>query len=173
MEFRKMITITLYTRQQKRHRCIEPSFGLCGRGRMWDELGEWHWNMYNIIYETSHQSRFDAQYWMLGAGELGRPRGMVWRGRREEGSGWGTHVYLWWIHFDIWQDQYNIVKLKHKIKFYKNKKNNKKNFNMSHTILLSYFAWIMGCYCFAENMQNFNILVFLSISLLFILNCEI
>ena len=24
-------------------------------------------------------------------------------GRREEGSGWGTHVYLWRIHFDIWQ----------------------------------------------------------------------
>ena len=23
--------------------------------------------MYNIMYETSHQSRFDAQYWMLGA----------------------------------------------------------------------------------------------------------
>ena len=21
------------------------------------------------------------------------------------------HVYLWWIHFDIWQNQYNIVKL--------------------------------------------------------------
>ena len=36
---------------------------------------------------------------------------MVWGGRREEGSGWGTHVYLWQIHFDIWQNQYNIVKL--------------------------------------------------------------
>ena len=59
----------------------------------------------------SHQSRFDAQYWMLGAGTLGRPRGMVWGGRREEDSGWGTHVYLWQIHFDIWQNQYNIVKL--------------------------------------------------------------
>ena len=41
---------------------------------------------------------------------------MVWGGRREEGSGWGTHVYLWWIHFDIWQNQHNIVKLKNKIK---------------------------------------------------------
>ena len=29
----------------------------------------------------------------LGAGALGRPRGMVWGGMREEGSGWGTHVY--------------------------------------------------------------------------------
>ena len=53
---------------------------------------------------------------MLGAGALGRPRGMVWGGRREEGSGWGTHVYLWWIHFDTWQNQYNIVKLKNKKK---------------------------------------------------------
>ena len=39
---------------------------------------------------------------------------MVWGGRREEGSGWGTRVYLWWIHVDIWQNQYNIVKLKNK-----------------------------------------------------------
>ena len=66
---------------------------LCGRGRGWDDLGEWYWNMYNIIHEMSHQSRFDAWYWMLGAGALGRPRGMVWGGRREEDSGWGTHVY--------------------------------------------------------------------------------
>ena len=37
-------------------------------------------------------------------------------GRREEGSGWGTHVYLWQIHFDIWQNQYNIEKFKNKKK---------------------------------------------------------
>ena len=53
---------------------------------------------------------------MLGAATLGQPRGMVWGGKREEGSGWGTHVYLWQIHFDIWQNQYNIVMLKNKIK---------------------------------------------------------
>ena len=40
----------------------------------------------------------------LGPSALGRPRGMVWGGRREEGSGWGTHIYLWRIHFDIWQN---------------------------------------------------------------------
>ena len=123
MEFRKMVTITLYTRQQKRHWCIEQSFVLFGRGREWDDLGEWHWNMYNIIYETSRQSRFDAQYWMLGAGALGRLRGMVWGARREEGSEWGTHVYLWQIHVNIWQNQYNIFKLKNKIKYiYKKRK---------------------------------------------------
>ena len=27
--------------------------------------------MCNIMYETSRQSRFDARYWMLGAGALG------------------------------------------------------------------------------------------------------
>ena len=48
------------------------------------------------------QSRFDEPYWMLGAGALGRPRGMVRGGRREEGSGWGTSVYLWQIHVDVW-----------------------------------------------------------------------
>ena len=41
---------------------------------------------------------------------------MVRGGRREEGSGWGTRVYLWQTHVDIWQNQYNIVKLKNKIK---------------------------------------------------------
>ena len=32
-----------------------------------------------------------------------------------EGGGWGsqdggTCVHLWWIHVDVWQNQYNIVK---------------------------------------------------------------
>ena len=30
---------------------------------------------------------------------------MICGARREEGSGWGAHVYLWQIHFDIWQNQ--------------------------------------------------------------------
>ena len=51
---------------------------------------------------------------MLGAGALGRLRGMVRGRRREEASEWGTRVYLWWIHFDIWQNQHKIVKLKNK-----------------------------------------------------------
>ena len=46
--------------------------------------------MYNIMYEISHQSRFDARYWMLVAGALGRPRGMVRGGRRVQV---GEHVY--------------------------------------------------------------------------------
>ena len=59
-----------------------------------------------------------------------RPRGM----RREEGSGWGTHIYLWRIHFDIWQNQYNIVKFKNKIKL--KKKRNECN---------QVFSWHLKC----------------------------
>ena len=30
-EFRKMVMITIYAKQKKRHRCIEQTFGLYGR----------------------------------------------------------------------------------------------------------------------------------------------
>ena len=40
---------------------------------------------------------------------------------KEGGSGWGTRVHPWWIHVDVWQNQYSIVKEK-KIKLKKKKK---------------------------------------------------
>ena len=43
-----------------------------------------------ISYMKRRQSRLDARYWMLGAGVLGRPRGMVWGGRRIQD---GEHMY--------------------------------------------------------------------------------
>ena len=36
------VTTTLYARRQKRHRCKEQTFGLCGRRRGWDDLREQH-----------------------------------------------------------------------------------------------------------------------------------
>ena len=36
-----MVTITLYAKQKKRHRCTEQTFGLCGRRRGWDVLREY------------------------------------------------------------------------------------------------------------------------------------
>ena len=70
------------------------------------------WGDESILKLTLNGCTYLKIYW---------PRGMVWGGRREEGSGWGTHVYLWQIHFDIRQNQYNIVKL-NKIKFKKIRK---------------------------------------------------
>ena len=119
MEFRKRVTITIYVRQKKRHRCKEQTFGLCGRGRGWDDLREWHWNMYIIICETDHQSRFDAWDRVLSVGALGWPWGMGWGGRREGGSGWGTDVHPWLIHVNVWQKplQYcKVISLQLKLK---------------------------------------------------------
>ena len=75
-----MVMTTLYTRQQKRHRCQEQTFGLCGRQWGWDDLGEQHWNMYITICETDDQSKFDAWNRALKPGALGQPRGMGWGG---------------------------------------------------------------------------------------------
>ena len=50
---------------------------------------------------------------------------MIWGGWWEGGSGLGAHVHLWWIHVNVWQNQYSIVKQKNKIK--KSKKQKHKN----------------------------------------------
>ena len=46
----------------------------------------------------------------LGLVHWNDPEGWYRGGRREGGSGWGTRVPPWWIHVDVWQNQYNIVK---------------------------------------------------------------
>ena len=58
--------------------------------------------------DTQIREAFHILGSMHGTGCLGLvhwddPEG-GWGGRREEGSGWGTRVYLWRIHFDIWQN---------------------------------------------------------------------
>ena len=74
---------------------------------------------------------------------------------REEGSGWGTHVYLWQIHFDIWQNQYNIVKLKNKIKL------KKKNYSLKGELSLLTWAHFSNFLLLIEFLVNFvtNILI--------------
>ena len=48
---------------------------------------------------------------VLGAGALGRPRGIVWRGRWEAGSGWGIHVIPWLIHVNVRQKPLQYFKV--------------------------------------------------------------
>ena len=36
---------------------------------------------------------------------------MGWRGRREGGSGWGTHVNPWLIHLNVWQKPLQYCKV--------------------------------------------------------------
>ena len=95
MEFRKMVTITLYERQQKRHRCIEQSLGLCGklgRGVGGDDLGEWHWNMYNIILKQIASSGSMHDTGCLGLVHWDDPERWYGEGR-VRGVQDGEHVY--------------------------------------------------------------------------------
>ena len=48
---------------------------------------------------------------MLGAGALGRPRGIGWRGRWEWGLGWGIHVNPWLIRVNVWQKPLQYCKV--------------------------------------------------------------
>ena len=48
---------------------------------------------------------------VLGAGALGRPRGMGWGGRWEGGPGGGTHVNPWLIHVTVWQKPLQYCKV--------------------------------------------------------------
>ena len=48
---------------------------------------------------------------VLGAGALGRPRGMGWGGRWQGGSGWGIHVNPRLISFNEWQKPLQYCKI--------------------------------------------------------------
>ena len=104
-----MVTTNLYVRQQKRHTCIEQSFGLCGRGRgtIWEN------GIKTCI--ISYKKRIASPGSMQDTGSLGLvhwddPEGWYGEGGGRGGSGWGTRVHPWRMHVDVWQNQYNIVK---------------------------------------------------------------
>ena len=80
-----MVMTTLYARQPKRHRCIEQSFGLCGRG------GGMIWETGIEACIISHKKQISSPGSMQDIGSLGLvcwddPEG--WYG---EGGGRGVH----------------------------------------------------------------------------------
>ena len=55
----------------------------------------------SIICQVGLSNRLLASLKHAGHECTGRPRGIGWRGRWEGGSGWGTHVNPWLIHFNV------------------------------------------------------------------------
>ena len=84
--------MTLYARQQKRHRCKEQTFGLCGRRWGWDDLREWHWNMYIIICETDINRGSMHETRCSGLVHWDDPEGWDGEGGGREGQD-GEHMY--------------------------------------------------------------------------------
>ena len=141
MESRKMVTKTLYARQQKRHRCIEQSFGL------WERTREgWYGRMvlkhvnYHMCKESPAQVGCMRQ--VLRPGALGRPRGMGWRGRWERGSGWGIHVYPRLIHVNVWQEPLQCCEVV-SLQLIKKKKKDKNSYLIKQVCLNQVnFTWL-------------------------------
>ena len=66
-------------------------------------------------YIKSYKKRITSPGSMQDTGSLGLvhwddPEGWYEEGGGRGGSGWGTRVHPWWMHVDVWQNQYNIVK---------------------------------------------------------------
>ena len=84
MEFRKMAMITLYVRQQKRHRCIEQSF------RLWEKARVGWFERIALKHVYYHMwKRSPVQVWRMRQGAQGWCTGMTQRNGmgREVGGG--------------------------------------------------------------------------------------
>ena len=96
-----MVTITLYAKQKKRHRCTE-FWTLWEKVRVGclERTASKH-----VYYLGLHRSpsQVGCIRQVLGPGALGRLRVIGWIGRWEGGSGWGTHVNPWLIHVNVRQ----------------------------------------------------------------------
>ena len=72
MEFRKVVMITLYARQQKRHRCIEQSFGL-----FWERARAGWYGRLALKHVNYHMwNESPVQVWCMIQGAWGWCTGM-------------------------------------------------------------------------------------------------
>ena len=89
------------------------------QNRLLDSVGEGEGGM---IWENgtetciiSYKKRIASPGLMQVTGCLGlvhwdNPEGWYGEGGGRGGSGVGAYVHLWWIHVDVWQNKYSIVK---------------------------------------------------------------
>ena len=103
---------------------------------------------------------------VLRPGALGRPRGIGWRGRWKGGSGWGTHVNPWLIHFSVWQNplQYCKVICLQLIKKLKKKKQWHLFNNLSIFFLEISFCETIFHYCICLSLLLLNMHLFWRLS---------
>ena len=94
---------------------------------------------------------------VLRAGALGRPRGMGWGGRREGGSGWGTHVNPWLIHVNVWQKPLQYCKVI-SLKLIKINEKKKKRTDSRDSLFKSQHGYLL----YMESTANYLVSVFFS-----------
>ena len=110
MDFRKMVMITLYAWQKKRHKYRTDFWTLWEKVRVgWSEITASK-HVYCQVWNRS-PVQVGCMRKVLGAGALGWPRGMGWEGRWEGGSRWGTHVNPWLIYVNVCQKTLQYCKV--------------------------------------------------------------
>ena len=100
MEFRKMVMITLYAKQKKRHRCTEQTLDSVGEG----EGGMFRKNRIEIcilsivkqITSPGWMHETSAQAWYTRKTQRNRVEREV-----GEGIGLGIHITPWLIHVNV------------------------------------------------------------------------
>ena len=84
--------MTLYARQQKRHRYKEQTFGFCGRRQGWDDLRESHETCILPYMKQITSPGLMHETGCSGLVHWDDPEGWDEKGGGRWGSGWGTHV---------------------------------------------------------------------------------
>ena len=108
MEFWKMVPMILHAGQQGRHRCKTQTFELSRRKSGWDDLRQYHWNMYITICKIDDQ----LQVWCMKQSIQSRYSGTTQdRVGRKVGKGvqnCGGHLYTggWFMLMYGKQSQY-------------------------------------------------------------------
>ena len=105
-----MVMITLYAKQKKTQMYRTDFWTLWEKARVgcFERTASKH--VYYLGWNRS-PAQVGCMRQVLGAGSLGRPRGIGWRGRWEGGSGWGIHVTPWLIHVNVWQNPLQYCKV--------------------------------------------------------------
>ena len=110
MEFRKMVTITLYAKQKETQMYRTDFWTLWEKARVGCSERIALKEVYCQGWNRS-LAQVGCMRQVFGPGALGRPRGIGWRGRWERGSGWGIHVNPWLIHVNVWQKPLQYCKV--------------------------------------------------------------
>ena len=95
-----MVMVTLYARQQKRHRCIEQSVELCGRGRGWDSVSQnkfifLPWNIFcSVLFSDTDLPKIIVLAFVRDEFHCVLPPHLT---RKEEAEGWSRQALSPWL----------------------------------------------------------------------------
>ena len=144
MEFRKMVTITLYAKQKETQMYRTEFWTLWEKASVGCFKRTASKHIYYLGWNRS-PAQVGCMRQVLGPGALGRPRGIGWRGRSEGGSGWGIHVYPRLIHVNVWQKPLQNCKVISLQLIKKKKKKKVGSFGGS----TKWNSWSLPSFCFA------------------------